>query len=439
MRIKYWLNRTKQSLKDDGIKVTVKRAARKIKRKMFGTPAPEPVVTPAPEPPSIPISQLFAERFCNMQPIECIHIKNGPKRLNLVTDSISNNSLLGGVATAIIVAALFCKKNNIPLRIITRFSFPEPDNLKMILNLNGLDDFNDIEFYTDVESNQGEQLLQKLDISDNDIFFATSWWSAYAIKKISLRTRFFYIIQEVETFFYPHGDEHYFCSKILEDKNIDFIINHQNLLKYFNKNFPTVAQNGIAFMPAFSRKLYLTNSFIPQKKKKLFFYSRPNNPRNMFWTGIKLLDKAIQKGVLNTSEWEIFFAGQDVPRMVFTNGYKPICNGLMTWEEYGKFLGSVDLTLSLMYTPHPSYPPYDAACAGSVVLTNKCLNKTEFPECKNIITTNLDESDFYNNLSIAMDLATNMVLRKSNFEEMTIPSDWEKELENVMKFMEERI
>ena len=56
--------------------------------------------------------------------------------------------------------------------------------------------------------------------------------------------------------------------------------------------------------------------------------------------------KSIESGLLDTNEWDIYCAGQDIPELKFSNGYVARNLGLMSWEEYGKFLGSVDLALS---------------------------------------------------------------------------------------------
>lgn len=389
--------------------------------------------------PEVSVEDLLNSRFRGLQPIDSIHVNSDVKRLNLVTDSIEKNSLLGGVATAIIVAVMFCKKYKYSLRVITRNAVASPENFRKILEINGLDSFKDVEFYSDVERNVQGKAIEKLTVAPNDVFFATSWWSAQAIKGTTIRKRFFYIIQEVETFFYPHGEDHYLCSRIMNDSNIDYIINSHYLNEYFMKNEKNIIKNGIFFEPAFSKKLYKINNFKNKKKKKLFFYSRPNNPRNMFHYGVYLLDLAIKTGVLDTEEWDIYFAGQDVPKVCFSNGYKPINKGLMDWEYYGNFLGEIDLTLSLMYTPHPSYPPYDAASSGSIVLTNKCLNKTDFSECKNILMEELDEEKFMEKFEKAIELAKNMKVRKENFEKSTISHDWNKNLVTVMSFMKDRI
>lgn len=385
------------------------------------------------------VSNLVNQRFRNMQAISHIEVKNKIARLNLVTDSIDNNSLLGGVATALIVATEFARYCDIPLRIITRNTPVNPTNYKNIIKMSGLHNFNNVEFYSDYDRDIEGNTTFKLEVTESDIFFATSWWSAVAIQKTTLRKKFFYIIQEVETFFYPHGEEHYLCSSVMENKDIDFIINSKYLYQYFKVNNANITNNGIYFNPAFSQEMYKPCEFKKKTKYKLFFYARPNNPRNMFYYGIELLDYCISLGILDTSQWEIYCAGQDIPEIKFSNGYKAIDKGLMSWKDYGEFLSGIDLAVSLMYTPHPSYPPYDVACSGGVVLTNTCLNKVDFEECKNIILVDLEKEKFSIGMKEALELALDMPRRKKNYEESMIPRKWQNELNGAIEFMREKI
>lgn len=384
------------------------------------------------------VQELLDIRFRGLQGITAIHVEDPVNRLNLVTDSIDSNSLLGGVATALIVATEFARKNDMILRIITRNVPVNPINYKKIIELSGLEPYDKLEFYSDYDRNDKGIAQYALEVSPTDIFFATSWWSAEAIKKTTIRKRFFYIIQEVETFFYPHGEDHYLCTRIMEDENIDFIINSHYLKEYFEAFSPNIVKHGVFFHPAFDQNMYHTGEFKQKDKYKLFFYARPNNPRNMFYYGLSLLDYAIQTGVLDTEEWEIFCAGQDIPKIIFCNGYEAVDMGLMAWEKYGEFLSTVDMAVSLMYTPHPSYPPYDVACSGGVVLTNQCLNKKDFPECRNIIMADLDKEAFAVKMQEAIELAKNMPVRKKNYEESTIPRNWVETLKPVMEYMQER-
>lgn len=410
-----------------------------VKRTLLHQPADDLLIVSQPEALEGTVQDMLNVRFRALQPIPSIHISQKKNRLNFVTDSIDKNSLLGGVATALIVATEFARKNDMCLRIITRNAPVNPTNYKNIIEISGLQPYENVEFYSDCKRNARGELRYKLDVSETDVFFATSWWSAEAIKKTTIRRRFYYIIQEVETFFYPHGEDHYLCSKIMQDSNIDFIINSHYLNDYFAKNEPNIVKNGVFFHPAFPEGMYKANKFTKEGKYKLFFYARPNNPRNMFYYGLQLLDYAIQTGVLNTEEWDIYCAGQAIPEITFCNGYHAVGLGLMSWEEYGAFLSTVDMAVSLMYTPHPSYPPYDVACSGGVVLTNQCLNKTEFMGCDNVVMADLDQQGFADKMAEAIQLAKNMELRRKNYENSQIPRDWTATLSNVMEYMQEKL
>lgn len=421
------------SVKTVGLKTTYK----KIKNKINGVPNANYNVNILPS--SSNISSLCKVTNNPVEAIPTIITEEKVKRLNFVTDSIGPNSLLGGVATALIVATEFANKCDFELRIITRTTNVNPVDYENIMDISGVEPAKHVSFYSDYDRDINGNKDFKLEISKDDIFFATSWWSAEAIKKTSIRKRFYYIIQEVETFFYPHGGEHYLCNQIMNDKNIDFIINSKFLYEYFKKNEPNIINNGTYFEPAFPNALYHPQSFVKKNKYKLFFYARPNNPRNLYSYGVNLLEKAISCGILDTSEWDIYCAGQEIPELRFSNGYTAINKGQMSWQDYGEFLGDIDLAVSLMYTPHPSYPPYDVACSGGVVVSNKCLNKEIFEQCKNVILSELNEKEFMSSLKEGIELAKNMTQRKENFENSTIPRKWNEVLDGAISFMKEKM
>ncbi len=389
------------------------------------------------KPKGIPASEYMMRLYRNMQPIAAAVSDEKVDRLNLVTDSIEASHLLGGVATALLLATEFAKRNNLVLRLITRDVPVNPCDYLNILQLNGIEPPENVEYYSDHDRDENGQKATKMFVTQGDIFFATSWWSAVAIEKTSLRKRFYYIVQEVEPFFYPYGDEHLLCDRVMNNPNIDFIVNSHYLWEYFEKEYPNIIRNGVYFEPAFSKKLYAKAKIHPKKKYRLFFYARPNNPRNLFGNGVLLLDMAIRQGILNTQEWEICCAGQDIPEIVFCDGSRPVHLGQMTWNEYRDFVAEVDLALSLMYTPHPSYPPFDVAVSGGVVVTNTCLNKTEFPLCKNVLLGDLDPEKFMETLRQGERLAKDSEQRRRNYEEMTIPRDWPQVLEKTLQKMGE--
>lgn len=384
--------------------------------------------------------ELYNERFRHIQSLKYVKVQRDKYRINIVTDSIKKESLFGGVATSLILATLFANKYEIPLRIVTRETESNPNDFEDFLKLMNIANPKDVEYFSDYDRNNVGR-YSGIETSDKDIYLSTSWWTTMAVEDINFRKNYFYILQEVESFFYPSGDEQILCSAALLKKNVKYIINSKLLYDYYLENNHTnVVENGIYFEPAFQKSMYsLQDARILDKKNKykLFFYARPNNPRNMFYTGIKILEDAISAGIIKKDEWDIYFAGSDIDSVSFPNGIKSISQGQMDWLRYSEFIKNVDLGLCLMSTPHPSYPPLDIAASGGVVLTNKFLNKQSLYYSENIICSDLDTVSMMQNFAKAVELVKDNKKREANFQKNNIERNWEKSFEKVLEFMYE--
>jgi hypothetical protein len=63
------------------------------------------------------VRSLLKKSFHALEPIPALDLgQQHAPRVNLVTDSIEKKLALGGVATALIIATEFAKKNSLPLR-----------------------------------------------------------------------------------------------------------------------------------------------------------------------------------------------------------------------------------------------------------------------------------------------------------------------------------
>lgn len=441
-RMKYLLAKAMRVWRDEGLASVIVKTKNKIKAKT-STPA-----FPLPNNGemqhtfrSVNVKELLQQRWHNVRPIAHIKINRESYRLNLVTDSLNGDSLFGGVATSLIVATLYAKKNNMDLRIITRNAENNPKNFFRFLDQYKISYPQKVEFFSDFAVNASSNKL-KLEVSEQDIFLATSWWSADAISKTNLRKRFFYILQEVEPFFYPHGDDRLLCEQTLANPNIDFIVNSKLLFDYYKENhYTNVTENGCYFEPAFPEHLFTAkeNTFTKKEKYTLFFYGRPNNLRNLFFTGLEYLDEALNANILDKEKWNIVLAGADTPPFVFTNGQKPIVKGRMSWQEYSNLTSNVDLAFCLMCTPHPSYPPLDMAASGAVVVTNTFANKQELYYSDNIISADLGLKSMLAGFEKAVELVQNNERRKENYENDKITRSWESTLTATFEFINNKL
>ncbi|WP_410209791.1 hypothetical protein [Aquirhabdus sp.] len=365
-------------------------------------------------------------RLDALTPLRTFVITSVPTlRISIITDSISNNHLFGGVGTALIYAAQLANRLNGQLRVITRTERAQPQNVEKFLSLYDVKLKHETLFQFAAFYDQ----KYEVDVFKDDLFITTSWWTTAATIPSIHPKSIIYLLQEDERMFYPFGDERYKCEAILQNKDIRFLINTELLFNHLTQNgLKNIQEKGHWFEPAFPKNVFSPkNPTLAQPQKlKLFFYARPNNPRNLFNLGIDVFEKAISQGVIDTNKWEIYFVGKDIPDIIFSSGYAPIKYENLTWSEYAQFIATVDLGLSLMYTPHPSYPPLDLAASGAVVVTNRYGNKQNLSNySENIICADLERDALVIALKQAISLATDSVQRHKNYSANKLLTDWE--------------
>jgi hypothetical protein len=361
-------------------------------------------------------------------------------RFNLVLDTIENEYVFGGVATAIITGTLFALTRKMSLRIITRYSSENPEAYFKFLDIMAIDHPKDIEFFSDALHKGAQQDM--LEVSDKDVFMASSWWTSYVVSLVSIRKNFFHIIQELETVFYPYGDHTYWCERALQNPRSRYVVNSKVLFDFYQKyDLDHIKKNSVYFEPAFPKRLYMPSddTFKPKTKYRLLFYARPHIDRNMYYTGIQCIEEAFMRGILDKEKWDIVFAGDGAGQIKFSNGVIPQMSGKLTWSEYSDLLKTVDLGFSLLYTPHPGYMPMDVASSGGVALTNTYRAKTNTQFSKNIISCDLNDNFVVDAFARAVQLAQNPEERHRNYLENAIEQDWLTTLSDSFKYIDKEL
>jgi hypothetical protein len=234
--------------------------------------------------------------------------------------------------------------------------------------------------------------------------------------------------------FYPFGEERLRCEEVLRNREIRFVINTRLLYDHLiASGLENISSRAQWFEPAFPTALFHERPRDPAGKRRFFFYARPNNPRNLFGIGLAVIERAIVEGVLDLDHWEIYLVGKDIPNVTFGNRYEPkTCEGL-EWKAYADLVGTIDLGLSLMYTPHPSYPPFDLAASGAVVVTNRFGNKQDLSNySSNIVTADLNVSALVLAVRAGVALAEDDEKRRGNLLANGLGTDWTKSFEKVL-------
>ncbi|MGI4801547.1 MAG: methyltransferase domain-containing protein [Janthinobacterium lividum] len=377
----------------------------------------------AAQPAAIPeIDTLLHERFRELRPLPIFAAPQASKRLSIVTDSINAGSLYGGVGTAIVLAALTARRIGATLRIITRTEPPVMANVGALLAVQGIEWDGNVDF---VHAPADGSILG-VPAGPGDLFLTTSWWTTWATRLAVPRARIAYLLQEDERMFYPFGDDHLRCSETLRDPELLYLVNSELLLGFLGAE--GLAPGGTAFEPSFPESVYYPpNPTSVHAKRRFFFYARPMNPRNLYWRGLEALSGVIEAGILDPNVWDFYFAGKSAHELRLPGGIRPHLLDTLSWSDYAAEVRQMDLGLSLMYTPHPSYPPLDLAACGAVVVTSRFGPKQSLDRyCSNIICADPDLPSLVSALGEGARLAVDHPRRAAHYASAGLQRDWSR-------------
>jgi hypothetical protein len=362
------------------------------------------------------------ERFPNLRPLRVYASAAAPKRISMVTDSINSGSLFGGVGTALIFASLLARRMERPLRIITRSEPPTPANCRTVLEANGIPWQGDVDFmYSSRDTSNG----RLVDVAEGDLFVTTSWWTTWATRASVDPANIIYLVQEDERRFYPEGDDSIRCAEILEDPRIRCVVNSKPLCDYLFGGPDGHARTPTWFEPAFPAFLIPREPSTPGKRN-FIFYARPNNLRNLYYRGLEAISGAIEHGHLDPAAWEFFFIGRDLRPVALPGGVRPMLIENLGWHDYQRLLRRMDLGLSLMASPHSSYPPLDLAAAGAAVVTNTFGPEKQSLDqySSNIICCDPGLPTLIDGIGQGVALAEDVERRSANHRNSRFLTDW---------------
>lgn len=307
------------------------------------------------------------------------------KRLNLLVPSINQEHMFGGIATAIKFFDKIAESGNFKKRIILTDAAPNSPDLARFSEYSFLrpeeDDTSDMQI---VPFN--DRYNKTIPIGKNDYFLATAWWTAYFVQRLSKWQsqeynqpikKLIYFIQDFEPGFYPWSSHYLLAESTYKYEGPQIAVFNTNLLKeFFNKEGYTF-EHEYSFEPVLNERLqhYIENEQTSIKKKKqILIYGRPSVPRNAFTLIVEALKIWVWKQS-DVCEWSIISAGEKHPIIDIGNGLKIYSKGKMSIEEYAETLAESSIGISLMVSPHPSYPPLEMASFGMKVITNSFANK----------------------------------------------------------------
>ncbi|MGF7049238.1 hypothetical protein J2T13_003748 [Paenibacillus sp. DS2015] len=351
------------------------------------------------------VSSYLNTHVSEITPFNPIHSSLEGKRINLLVPSINKEHVFGGISTAIhFYDELVLASEGYARRIITTDASPESDDVN---------NFRDYTLVTsEIDEDYPSQIVpfndrynKTIPVGKEDIFIATSWWSAYFAQRIvKWQSEYYkqdikkviYFIQDFEPGFYPWSSQYSLAESTYKYRGPQIAIFNSSLLMDFIVNQGYSFTEKYFFEPRLNTSL--KEKLVPvidmNKQKKILIYGRPSVPRNAF----TLIIEALRAWVWihpNASEWEIISAGENHNDIDIGNGVTIKSKGKMSLDEYAEELKSSSVGLSLMISPHPSYPPLEMAHFGVMVLTNNYANK--------------DLSELHSNIISLEDISTDVI------------------------------
>jgi len=316
-------------------------------------------------------------------------------RLNILVPSVQTEHVFGGITTALKFFEQLADENDVKRRIISLNAPVYTADLKRLPGYQIVKPADDTEAMRQILSTNDFE-NNTIPVWRNDFFISTIWWSEYILEEIiTWQTEAYrqnpkkhlYFIQDFEPYFYPWSSR-YLMALSTYEKNYPTIavFNSRQLRDYFHLNGLSFTDE-FHFEPILNNQLaaYLDTGAFYQKKKQILIYGRPNTPRN----AIELIIEALRLWVAqvpDSTDWTVLSVGEKHQDVQFSNACTLHSLGKLPLEEYAKLMMESYAGISLMVSPHPSYPPLEMSTFGVKTITNRFANKNLSSFNDNIIS-----------------------------------------------------
>ena len=302
-------------------------------------------------------------------------------RLHILTHVWEQIDMSGGPNTIVNLAFRIARRG-VKVGIVTTVSTSRMDHSWFrahAARLLGDSDLPDVPLLTAVDSKQ------PLEVGPNDLFMATHWTTAQQLKPILPKQntgQFFYLIQDFEPGFYAWSSN---FALAMETYGMDFWpIFNEKLLADFMLTQPIgrlsdseTRARALVFEPAIDSTLFHPASAMrPNRARRLLFYARPTERRNMFGLGLTALRRVA--GDATFDGWEFLSIGSrgSLPDLPLEGSRRLRSAPWMNYSEYAGLLRDADVLLCPMLSPHTSYPVLEMAASGRWSVTNTYAAKT---------------------------------------------------------------
>ena len=238
-----------------------------------------------------------------------------------------------------------------------------------------------------------EVLHESLEVGPNETFLATAWQTFRLAADSQMlagnEAPPFYLIQDFEPLLHNSSSEYVLAEETYSLPHLP-IVASQILAEFFTESkigitaeqLGNVETSHVIPLPrvpthlASKSKSLQVTGIIDLSKRNLLFYARPGvASRNLFEVGVLALQKSIEIGLLNPTEWNFIGAGAKFDDMALTDDAILRCAPWLDYESYLDMISRSDVYLALMNSPHTGFPVIEAVQLHIPAVTNTFKTK----------------------------------------------------------------
>jgi glycosyltransferase involved in cell wall biosynthesis len=269
-------------------------------------------------------------------------------------------------------------------------------------------------------------------LPETDASIATLWTTAYFLLKYNQTRRKFYFLQDYEPLFYPAGST---AAQVEATYHFGFygLANTPSVKQVYEEHHGGHAE---CFVPCVDPEIFRpAPSPRPAGPFTIFFYGRPEQPRNGFELGAAALRQVKHRLGANSrivaagASWD---PGDHELKGVVEN------LGLLGYTQTADLYHTCDAGLVLMFTRHPSYLPLELMASGCLVVTN-CNPATQWlvRDRENCLLAQPSATCLADALewAAAHPAERGAITATAASEVRTRYSDWGREIDKMYRFM----
>ena len=326
-------------------------------------------------------SSAFYNSVPEIYPVLTSRIDNELIRFNIILPTVKPEKIYGGVATALKTASQII--SSLPVGcdirvIITSDSVGRESVTELSKRLGRTFIINkpneDVAGFS--VTDLYEWRFVPVSIRKNDIYFTTAWWTAHLGFRLQESQKLMfgnsydlvYLIQDYEPGFYAWSNQYALseATYLLGQKTLA-IINSEELFSFMSAKYKFKNCYVIPFK--INEDIADAIKMCP-KEKILLVYGRPSVARNCF----EIIVEALRLWQLSAPsiniKYAIKFVGEHFPDSLIAELENAVVLGKLPLSEYADLLSRAAIGVSLMVSPHPSYPPLEMSFAGCITITN---------------------------------------------------------------------